>query len=341
MQIKSLRTRSYKSWCTDTREACEAAKDRYDKIKLFDQLRAEGCSEATVLSVIGISRATLYRWKQQYRRKGMHGLTPGSKAPLKRRSSMWGPKLEAQVCKYRRRFPLWGKKTLTVVLKRELGIEVSESTIGRILSKLVKRKLIDPVCFYYGAVRPRKRRAFNQHAKRWQKGMKAKKVGQLVQLDHMTVSDTGVSIKHFEAICPITKITVSQAYNSASSLVAAAFLDLVLDALPFKVESIQVDGGSEFMKDFEQACHKKGIQLFVLPPRSPELNGCVERCNRTLRYEFYRIYDGILHMDAIREALKGYMNLYNTFRPHQALNMLTPMAYYKQLQQEASRSHMC
>lgn len=27
--------------------------------------------------------------------------------------------------------------------------------------------------------------------------------------------------------------------------------------------------------------------------RTPELKGCVERCNRTIRYEFYRFYDGI------------------------------------------------
>src|SRR5918993_370382 len=50
---------------------------------------------------------------------------------------------------------------------------------------------------------------------------------------------------------------------------------------------IQVDSGSEFMAEFEAACQTRAIRLFVLPPRSPKLNGCVERTNRTWRDEFY------------------------------------------------------
>jgi len=51
------------------------------------------------------------------------------------------------------------------------------------------------------------------------------------------------------------------------------------------VKAIQVDGGSEFKADFEAACQARGIRLCVLPPRSPKLNGCVERGNRTHREE--------------------------------------------------------
>jgi hypothetical protein len=48
-------------------------------------------------------------------------------------------------------------------------------------------------------------------------------------------------------------------------------------ALVFAVKGIQVDGGSEFMAEFEQACKDKGLTLFVLPPKRPQLNGAVER----------------------------------------------------------------
>jgi len=48
---------------------------------------------------------------------------------------------------------------------------------------------------------------------------------------------------------------------------------------------IRRDGGSEFMAQFETACQQRGIQLFVLPPRSPKLNGHVERAQRTHREE--------------------------------------------------------
>jgi len=35
--------------------------------------------------------------------------------------------------------------------------------------------------------------------------------------------------------------------------------------------------GVEFEAIFEEECQKRGIKLFVLPPRSPKLNGHVER----------------------------------------------------------------
>ncbi len=37
------------------------------------------------------------------------------------------------------------------------------------------------------------------------------------------------------------------------------------------------------MADFEHACHDKGIALYVLPPKSPELNGGGERANGAWR----------------------------------------------------------
>ncbi len=57
--------------------------------------------------------------------------------------------------------------------------------------------------------------------------------------------------------------------------------------MPFKIKAIQVDGGSEFMAQFEEACQQRRIRLFVLPPRSPKLNGSVERAQRTHTEEFY------------------------------------------------------
>ena len=37
---------------------------------------------------------------------------------------------------------------------------------------------------------------------------------------------------------------------------------------PNSVNTIQVDGESEFWAEFEQACREKGVRLFVLPLRS-------------------------------------------------------------------------
>ena len=100
--------------------------------------------------------------------------------------------------------------------------------------------------------------------------------------------------------------------------------------MPFKVNAIQVDGGSEFCAQFEDACKELGIHLFVLPPRSPKLNGHVERAQRTHTEEFYELYDGDLAMDPLNRALRNWETVYNTVRPHQSLGYLTPLQFLRQ-----------
>ena len=131
--------------------------------------------------------------------------------------------------------------------------------------------------------------------------MKAIKPGELVQVDHMTVEVGTKLIKHFQAVCPVTKIVVKQAYRRATSVTAARFLQKILAELPFLLVSLQVDGGSEFMGLFEDLCKEKHIPLYVLPPRRPKYTGAVERSNGTAKYEFYSQYNGPLKLDSIRD----------------------------------------
>jgi putative transposase len=163
------------------------------------------------------------------------------------------------------------------------------TTVGRIISKLIKTGTIRAVHTSPGR-RHKKRRVFNKHANRWKYGMKGKKPGELIQIDHMSVYSPGIRIKHFKAICPVTRIMVAYVFSCATSKIAAKFLDYLIKEMSFQISSIQVDGGSEFMKDFEKACLDKGIELFVLPPRKPKYNGTVERTNGITRDEFYWFY---------------------------------------------------
>jgi hypothetical protein len=40
---------------------------------------------------------------------------------------------------------------------------------------------------------------------------------------------------------------------------------------------VQADSGSEVQVAFEEECQRQSIKLFVLPPRSPKLDDCIER----------------------------------------------------------------
>jgi putative transposase len=97
-------------------------------------------------------------------------------------------------------------------------------------------------------------------------------------------------------------------------------------------------------KQFEQACADKDIRLFVLPPRSPKLNGHVERAQRTHSEEFYDLYMGELDLKSVNEALREWEHYYNTVRPHHSLDLKTPAEYlyenYSDLAPIPKPSHM-
>jgi hypothetical protein len=71
------------------------------------------------------------------------------------------------------------------------------------------------------------------------------------------------------------------AVTRATYTAAARYLDTLEHRMEFPIKAIQIDGGPEFQDDFEGECQKREKKLFVLPLRSPKLNGRVERLQRT------------------------------------------------------------
>ncbi len=99
----------------------------------------------------------------------------------------------------------------------------------------------------------------------------------------------GVVLKHFTARDIISRWDVLEAHTRATSHTASGFIDTLLERMPFPIKAIQVDGGSEFQDAFERECQRRGIKLFVLPPRSSKLNGHVERAQKIHTEEFYEV----------------------------------------------------
>ena len=237
---------------------------------------------------------------------------------------------------------MWGKAKLAVTLRRQ-GYTVSESTVGRILKMLVVRGQVLPVPILRRRA-PGAARRNRPHARRLPKGRRPTRPGEIVQVDTLTLTPRAgrPAVKQFTACDPVAKWTCARASRRATAHNAKRFLDKLQADRPFPITAIQVDGGAEFKAAFESECQRRDIELFELPPRSPELNGHVERNNGAWRYEFYACWQ--LDTDNLEDTnrwLDAFANEFNTFRPHQALGGQTPAEYLAQrAADDAKPSHM-
>lgn len=281
----------------------------------------------------GISPDVFYRWKRRYRPGYLVSLedNTSNRRPKSVRSPETNPLVVRRIKSLREQYPRWGKKKLYILLKRE-GFTTSEATVGRTLNRLRAKGQLNEPPVVTARLAGKKRRSLSRrlHAIKRDWSYIPKSAGDLVQVDtlHITQLEGGKRYQ-FTASDYISKHTARLAARRVTSSSAARVIDTVIERLPVKPVTIQVDGGSEFMAVFEDICRAKNITLYVLPPHSPKLNGVVERMNRTSREEVYDL--GLHDLTTIEEhnnLLEKQDYIYNHIRPHESLGMLTPDEYY-------------
>jgi transposase InsO family protein len=253
--------------------------------------------------------------------------------PRSRRQPSWTTDQAHAVRDLREQYPRWGKAKLQCCLARgDTPVVLSVSMVGRILRRLRSTgQLLEPP----NRVRTAKRCWTRPYGTRKPTDYVATAPGDLIQVDTVDVRPRpGVLLKHFTAADVVSRWSLAEVAGTATASVAVRVLDALAARLPYPVRAIQVDGGSEFMAEFEAACQTRGIRLFVLPPRSPKLNGCVERTNRTWREEFYACTTAASTVGALAAAAREWETVYNRVRPHQALGYQTPAAWLATWQAE-------
>ena len=146
--------------------------------------------------IVGISRSTYYRHKKILNNLEK-GLAPPSKKPKNLNKPRWTELHKQLVLKIRRANPTYGKEKIAIILKRDHAQTISQSTVGRILKFLKGKGLITRSI---SALRRKRKRAFKKHAKAWTfKDYKTMTLGERVQIDHMTVTKNGITVKHLQA----------------------------------------------------------------------------------------------------------------------------------------------
>lgn len=276
----------------------------------------------------GISAQTFYRWKARFDPYDLTTLEEESRRPQAVRQPETSLRVMERIQALREEYPRWSRDKLAVVLGRE-GIKISGSTVGRVMARLRARGLLVEPENIRLAKLARKRRRKPRYAVRRPQGYKVEAPGDLVQLDTLQARLLPDERRiQFRAHDVISKRAALKVYKRQTSGAAAEFLHHLKMKFPFRIRAIQIDGGSEFMDEFEKACQRSQILLFVNPPHHPEMNGGVERGNRTDREEFYEVKELSLDLEELNQQVEEYERVFNYVRPHKALAMRTPNEYY-------------
>lgn len=156
--------------------------------------------------------------------------------PESTRKQQWRTAEEAAILRLRHLHRRAGKAKLQVLLVAE-GIDLSESNIGRILASLTKRGLlIEPP---NGIRTWRAKRSRPYVIRVPEDKRKPTEPGALVQVDTVHIHPPAEPQRR------VRRRAVLGVRSQATAGTAAAFLDEVVMQMPFSVQSIQVDGGSE------------------------------------------------------------------------------------------------
>lgn len=303
------------------------------RAKALDVWREHSIGAA--MSAFDVSRPTLYRWKQALVSKQGHldALDPKSRAPRHVRHRQYPDGLLERIIKLREEHPRLGKKKLAILLN------ISESYAGRCLNDLKARKLLPMLSKV--SFQARTGRVFEQ-TRTYRKKLRRPKEKRGMELDTVIRFVDGIKRYVLTAVDVERKFAFASAYTGHSSTHAADFLRKVVDVCPFTVAELQTDNGSEFAKHFETACAELGLTHFHTYPRTPKMNACVERFNRTLSEDFL-VRNRILLRDdlgLLNERLVDWLLWYNTERPHESLGMQAPLRYIVSAL-TARESHMC
>ena len=268
----------------------------------------------------GISRQTYYKWLRRHEEQGIDGLRDRSRRPHNTPNATKTEVVGKII--YLRKHYHFGPHKISMYLKRYHDITISPSGIWSILRRLGMSRL------------PTSQR-YKRHKDRWKRYEKPLP-GHRVQIDVKFVAPLkGTRKKHYQftAIDDCTRLRVLRIYDRLNQKTAIQFIDYVLERLPFRVEVIQADNGSEFQAAFHWHVLDRGVQHVYIKPSTPRLNGKVERSHRIDEEEFYRTLEGVVIDDTklFNERLREWENFYNYDRPHGALGGGTP---YERLRQK-------
>ncbi len=311
------------------------------------QLAEELGNVSKACKLMGYHRDTFYEVRRAFQIGGVAALVDERRGPRNPHPNRVSGEVEQKILDYALRFPTHGAQRVSNELRLQTievgptgvrgvwarhGIETRYKRLMRLESeaqgdtivlsetqiKLLERHSVDYRCRHVEATRPGE--LLNQDTFYW---------GTL----------KGVGKVYVQVVVDVfCSLAFAKVYTAKMPITAADLLyDRVLpfyEALGVEVKAILTDNGREFCglpdkHPYELLCAMEDIEHRTTKIRHPQTNGFVERMNRTLLDECFRVQGRqtwYIEPDEIQRDLDKFLRYYNLERSHQGyrLNGRTP-----------------
>jgi transposase InsO family protein len=283
-----------------------------------------------------MDRTSFYEWKRRFQTHGLEGLKDMPPIP-KNPANQTPPEIEAKILEESLKHPAWGCVKLSDFLKFQ-GISVSSPTIQKILIKNGMASQYD--------------RFLKLEEKHLEEGIELT-AEQMAKIEEFNPC---FKERHVESSCPGELLSQDTFYVGVIKGVGKVYLHAAVDTygsyafgflhtgkkpecaaalihndvLPFyedhgfTVGAILTDNGPEFCgtqnHPFELFLALNDIEHRRTKVRTPRTNGFIERFNRTVLNEFFKVafrenfYESV---EALQADLDDWLIHYNKERPHQ------------------------
>lgn len=249
----------------------------------------------------GISRPTLRKWLQRYEADGVEGLYSHSRRPKRSPAQKVFQEQEEWILTLRRARKL-GARRIQHELRRQHNCHLSLETIHKVLA----RHPTPPVRRPKRPVVPKR--------------YSMKLPGERIQMDTMKLAP---GLYQYTFVDDCSRYLVAALYPRRTAANTLDFLERILEEIPFPIQRLQTDNGTEFLAyKVRDRLLDLCIKHCPIPPRTPHLNGKVERAQKTTLDEFYATTT--LDSPDLEDDLGEWLTDYNYRRVHGSLGM-TPM----------------
>ena len=294
------------------------------RLSWMDYYQSHGRNAALTCRYFGISKSCFFKWRARFVNSGLPGLETQSNRPANVRKPTTPPDVVAAIRTLRKDNPEYSKYKLQVILKRDYGYHVSDSTVGRIISRYN--------LFFSPPVKPKnhpdRRRSVGRIRK--PKDFSVSQPGDLVEVDVKHLPNTGSKRYAFVAVDVVTKQAAVHVSSTISSTQGALAWRKAVQKLGLP-NAVLTDNGSENMGAFAALLETQTTEHFWARPRAPKDKPHVERFIGSLERECIQWGGVTTDLRDQQEVINMWLKKYHSYRPHQSLGYLTPDEYLAKL----------